>query len=108
MMVATSGGSSAALQPASTGRKLIPVAFALFLLPLAGTRRMRRSGQKLGRFICLLLLALAGIAATTALSGCGSSAGGTTTVPQGTQYTITVTATSGSVTQNTTVTLTIE
>jgi CSLREA domain-containing protein len=107
MMVATSG-TAAALQPISTGRKLVPVAFALLLLPLAGTRRMRRNGQKLGRFICLLLLAFAGIAATTALSGCGSSAGGTTTVSKGTQYTITVTGTSGSVTANTTVTLTIE
>jgi hypothetical protein len=107
MMVATSG-TAAALQPISTGRKLVPVAFALLLLPLAGTRRMRRNSQKLGRFICLLLLAFAGIAATTALSGCGSSAGGTTTVSKGTQYTITVTGTSGSVTANTTVTLTIE
>jgi hypothetical protein len=107
MSVATSA-TTAALQPDPTGRKLVPIALAFLLLPLAGTRRMRRNGQRLGRFICLLFLALAGIAATTALSGCGSSSGGTTKVPQGTQYTITVTATSGSVTQNATVTLTIE
>ncbi len=106
MTVATTA-STAAVQPLSTGRKLVPVAFALLLLPLAGTRRMRRNGQKLGRFLGLLLLALAGIAATTALSGCGSSPGGITTTNRGTTYTMTVTATSGSVTQTTTVDLTL-
>ena len=59
MSIATS--ASAALQPVpNNGRKLVPVAFALLLLPLAGTRRMRRNGQRLGRFLCLLLFALAG------------------------------------------------
>jgi CSLREA domain-containing protein len=103
MSVATSA-STAAVQPLSTGRKLIPVAFALFLLPLAGTRRMRRNGQKFSRYLGLLLLALAGVAATTALSGCGSNPGGKT----GTSYTINVTATSGSVTQTTAVTVTVK
>ncbi|HEY1500091.1 MAG TPA: putative Ig domain-containing protein [Acidobacteriaceae bacterium] len=106
MAVATSA-SHAAVQPLSTGRKFVPVAFALLLLPLAGTRRMRRNGKKFGQFLGLLLLALAGIAATTALSGCGTSPGGSTTTGSGTQYTITVTATSGSVSQNTTVTVTL-
>jgi hypothetical protein len=108
MAVATSASTSAAVQPLSTGRKLVPVALAFLLLPFAGTRRMRRNGQKLSRYLALLLLALAGIAATTALSGCGSSAGGTTTVNKGTQYTINVTATSGSATQSSTVTLTLQ
>jgi hypothetical protein len=107
MAIATSA-TSAAVQPLSSGRKLVPVALAFLLLPLAGTRRMRRNGQKLGRYLALLLLALAGIAATTALSGCGSSPGGTTTVSKGTQYTITVTATSGSASQTSTVTLTLQ
>jgi CSLREA domain-containing protein len=99
---------SAALQPNDTGRKLVPVALAFLLLPLAGTRRMRRNGQRLARFICLLLLALGGIAATTALTGCGSSTGGSNNNGNGTDYTITVTATSGSATQTTTVTLTVQ
>jgi hypothetical protein len=99
MSVATSASSSADLQPLSTGRKLVPVAFALLLLPLAGTRRMRRNGRWLGRFFCLLLLALGGIAATTALSGCGSNSGGTKKTTTGTEYTITVQATSGGVQQ---------
>jgi len=106
MTLATSA-STADLQPLSTGRKLVPVAFALLLLPLAGTRRMRRNGKRLGRLLAILLLGLVGVAATTALSGCGSSAGGTQQTTQGTQYTVTITATSGSVSQKTTVTLTL-
>ncbi len=108
MSVATSASSSADLQPLSTGRKLVPVAFALLLLPLAGTRRMRRNGRWLGRLFCLLLLALGGIAATTALSGCGSNSGGSKKTGTGTMYTITVQATSGAVQQSTTVTLTLQ
>ncbi|HVT96815.1 MAG TPA: Ig-like domain-containing protein, partial [Acidobacteriaceae bacterium] len=99
---------SAALHPESTGRPLVPVALAFLLLPLAGTKRMRRNGQKLGRFVCLLLLALAGVVATTALSGCGSGSGGATKINNATQYTITVTATSGTVAQSATVTLTLQ
>ena len=107
MAVATSA-TSAAVDTQSVGRKLAPFAFALLLLPLAGTRRMRRNGQRLGRYLGLILLALAGIAATTALSGCGSSSGASSKKGQTTTYTITVTATSGSVTENTTVTLAIQ
>ncbi|MGB9031388.1 MAG: putative Ig domain-containing protein, partial [Acidobacteriaceae bacterium] len=101
--------STAAVQPLSTGRKLIPVALAFLLLPLAGTRRMRRHGRRFGQMVCLLLLALGGIAATTALSGCGSSNGtGFNTTTKGTQYTIAIKATSGTVSHSTTVTLTLQ
>jgi hypothetical protein len=102
--------SSAAVQSLSTGRKLIPVALAFLLLPLAGTRRMRRQGRRFGQMICLLLLALGGIVATTVLSGCGSSngsgfgGGGN----KGTPYTVAIKATSGTVSHSTTVTLTIQ
>ena len=101
--------STAAVQPLSTGRKLIPVALAFLLLPLAGTRRMRRQGRRFGQMVCLLLLALGGIVATTALSGCGSSNGAGFNKPgQGTPYTIAIKATSGAVTHSTTVTLTLQ
>jgi hypothetical protein len=69
---------------------------------------MRRHGRRFGRLICLLLLALGGVAATTALSGCGSSPGGSSKTGGGTNYTITVTATSGTVTHTSTVTLTLQ
>jgi hypothetical protein len=108
MAIATTT-SSAAVQPLSTGRKLIPVALAFLLLPLAGTRRMRREGRRFGQMICLLLLALGGIVATAALSGCGSNNGGFGKGGgQGTTYTIAVKATSGSVSHSTTVTLTVQ
>jgi CSLREA domain-containing protein len=107
MSVATAAGSSA-LQPLDIGRKLAPVALAFLLLPFAGTRRMRRHGRRFGRLICLLLLALGCVAATTALSGCGSSPGGSSKTGGGTNYTITVTATSGTVTHTSTVTLTLQ
>ncbi len=105
MVVNTGGASTAAAQPLSTGRRLAPLALALLLLPLAGTGRMRRQGRRFGKMICLLLLALGGIAATAALSGCGSN-NGVTTTPQ--TYTITVTATSGTITHTTTVTLNLD
>ena len=107
MSVATPA-KSAALHPDSTGRTLVPVALAFLLLPLAGTKRMRRNGQRLARFVCLLLLALGGIVVTTALSGCGSNSGGTSKTDNGTQYTITVTAISGSANPTATVTLTLQ
>jgi hypothetical protein len=71
---------------------------------------MRRQGHRFGQMICLLLLALGGIVATTALSGCGSSngsgfgSGGN----KGTPYTIAIKATSGTVSHATTVTLTVQ
>jgi len=101
--------SSAAVQSLSTGRKLIPVALAFLLLPLAGTRRMRRHGRRFGQMVCLLLLAFGGIVATTALTGCGTSNGGSTGGGnKGTPYTIAIKATSGTVSHSTTVTLTLE
>jgi hypothetical protein len=109
MAIATAATGSAAVEPFEIGRKMAPLALAFLLLPFAGTRRIRRHGRQLSRMICLLLLALGGIMATTALSGCGSNNNfnGQKT-PQGTLYTITVTGTSGAVTHTSTVTLTLQ
>ncbi len=103
LIVNTGAGSAALVRPATLGRGLIPVALAFLFLPLAGTRRMRRHGRKLGRLACLLLLVLAGLGATTALTGCGSHAGFSGTTGQ--SYTITVTATSGAIQHTSTVNL---
>jgi sugar lactone lactonase YvrE len=97
--------STAAVHALPIGRGLAPVALAFLLLPLAGTRRMRREGRRFGRFLCLLLLAMAGAAATTALSGCGANTYQQSTTSQ--NYTVTITATSGTVQQSSTVTLTL-
>jgi hypothetical protein len=104
-MAIVTGSTSATLRTLPAGGKLAPVALALLLLPLAGTRRMRRQGQRFGRFMCLLLLALAGVVATTALTGCGASVYHVLTPHS---YTITVTGTSGGAQQSTTVNLSLQ
>ena len=86
------------------GRGLVPVALGLLLLPFS--RRMRRSAGKLGRMAALLLLLVAGAASMAGLTGCGSSTG-YFDQPQQT-YTVTVTATSGTLTHSTPITLTVQ
>ncbi len=109
MAIATAATGSAAVQPFDLGRKMAPLALAFLLLPFAGTRRMRRHGRRLSRMICLLLLALGGVVATTALSGCGSNGGSSgQKTGQGTLYTVTVAGTTGADTHTATVTLTLE
>jgi hypothetical protein len=90
----------------SLAGRLAPFSLALVLLPFAG--RLRRTGKRLGRILCVLLLLTAGIAAATGISACGgSSAGGYFAQPQQ-SYTVTVTGTSGALSHSTTVTLTVE
>jgi len=87
----------------NSSSKLPYLALAVLLLPFAG--RMRRTGRKLGRLLPLLLIA--GLAATAGLSGCASlSAGYFGQAP--TTYTISVTATSGTLTHSTSVTLIVQ
>ncbi|MGA3162031.1 MAG: MBG domain-containing protein [Terracidiphilus sp.] len=87
------------------GFKLPPVLWGVLLLPFAG--KLRRSGKRMRRAISLMLLLAACVAAGTALGGCGgsSSSSGSTTQPS--DYTITVTATSGTVSSSTTLTLVV-
>jgi hypothetical protein len=66
----------------------------------------RRLGKTLGRTIFTLLLLVAGASAMAGLSGCGATSG---FFGQPTQtYTMTVTATSGTLSHATTITLTLE
>jgi sugar lactone lactonase YvrE len=82
-----------------------PIALAMLLLPFAG--RLRRAGKKLGGAVSILLLLVAGVAATIGVSGCGSSGSGFFgQAPQA--YTLSVTATSGSQSRSTNITLTVE
>lgn len=74
------------------------------LLPLLSTRRMRNS--RLGRSLMLLLAITMGGIGLASLSGCGSSGGFQGPKPQ--NYTITVTADSGTVQHSFTVTLIVE
>jgi len=67
---------------------------------------MRRSAGKLGRMAALLLLLVAGAASMAGLTGCGSSTGYFDQPRQ--TYTVTVTATSGTLTHSTPITLTVQ
>ena len=86
------------------GRGLAPLALGILLLPFAG--KMRRSGKRLGRLCCSLLLLLASAGAVAGLSGCGS-VNGFIGQPQTTSN-LTVTATSGALSHTTTLTLTVQ
>jgi hypothetical protein len=86
--------------------KLAPLSLALVLLPFAG--RLRRTGKRLSRMMCVLFLLTAGLAGAVGISACGgSSASGFFAQPQ-LSYTVTVTGTSGALSHSSTVTLTIE
>jgi len=76
-------------------------ALALLLLPFAAGKRTRRTARRLSR-VLLVLLALGAVGV---ISGCG--AGGFFSHATG-SYTVTVTATSGSTTHTTNVTLTVQ
>jgi hypothetical protein len=85
-------------------RKFPPVALGLLLLPLVGMRR--RLGKTLGRTILTLFLLLAGASAMAGLSGCGTNSG---FFGQGEMtYTVLITASSGSLSHSTSVTLTVQ
>jgi hypothetical protein len=85
-------------------RKTPPVLWGILLLPFAG--RMRRIGKRLGKTASILMLMVVGLTAAVTLSGCGSS-NGFFGQPQKT-YTVTVTATSGTLSHSTNLTLTVE
>ncbi len=80
-------------------------AFALLLLPLAFTRRMRQTAGRLGRAARLLILTIALGTLFGALSGCGG--GGFFGHGTG-SYTVTVTANNGPDTHTTNVTLVVK
>jgi hypothetical protein len=82
------------LQKAELNRaKTGSAALALIMVPLAFSRRIRRSSR---RSLYLLLLLLGGIGATTGLTGCGYNGNGFFgQAPQ--IYNITITATSGTI-----------
>lgn len=90
-------------QPTSGGRRLAPIALGFLLL--FGMTTLRKRSKALRRLLCVLAL-LGGIAATTAVSGCGAKAGFFAQAPQ--SYTITTTATAANLQHSTTFTLNVQ
>jgi hypothetical protein len=86
--------------------RLPALALGMLLLPLAGARRLRRSATRMKGYGLALLLALAGFALAASLTGCGATTGFFGQSPK--SYPLVVTATSGNMQHNATVTLTIE
>ena len=85
------------------GRKLPPVLWGILILPFVG--RLRRASKQMRRTISLMLLLAASLATVTALNGCGGKSSSGSSQPS--NYTITVTATSGGVSSFTTLSLTV-
>jgi hypothetical protein len=81
------------------------VAFGILLLPFGG--RIRRSGKRMLRLSCMLLL-LVGAASLVGISGCTAPASGAFSGSSPQTYTITVTTTSASLSQTANVTLIVE
>lgn len=90
------------------GGGAIPVALGLVLLPFAGlplAGRVRRVARGLKEMVCLLVFGAASLALMVGLSGCGGS-GSSNPPPQ--NYTLTVTATAGSLSNTFSVGLVVE
>ena len=103
--------SDAALTHPLTGLSrggLAPMALALLLLPFAG--RMRRVSRSWKGRAWVVVLALAGMVFAGSLTACGGGSGGSSgsggATPQ--TYSLTITATSGSLSQTTTTNLTVQ
>jgi hypothetical protein len=97
---------AAANHPSAGGSlvtRLAPLSLALLLLPFAGL--LRKSGKRLSRLFTVLLLLGAG-AALAGLNGCGTDAGFFGHAQK--TYTVTVTATMGTVSHTSNVTITVE
>jgi hypothetical protein len=96
---------TASSAPQHTPFRIVPpILWGILLLPFAA--RLRRTGKRMARMLSLLLLASAGIAAIATLNGCGTHNGFFGQPQQ--SYTITVTATTGTLTHSTQVTLTVQ
>jgi hypothetical protein len=85
-------------------KKIPSLLWGILLLPFPG--KMRRIGKRLGKTVSILMLMVVSITAAVTLSGCGSS-NGFFGQPQKT-YTVTVTATSETLSHSTNLTLTVE
>lgn len=107
LSIQTAASTASLKQDHRFGGGFAPVALGILLLPFS--TRLRRSARKLGRagsFAALLLLLIGGLAGVAGLTGCGASNGFLGQSPK--NYTITVTATSGTLQHTSTVILNLQ
>ena len=95
-----------AIAPSSTRGPMGAIALGLMLFSLAAVRKLRKSGRRMVQLAGVLLLLTTGAALTAALTGCGVGNGFFGQAQQ--TYTVTVTATSGTVQHSTTLTLNVQ
>jgi hypothetical protein len=102
--IQTAAATATLQSPSSpaTGRRLEP--FALALLFLCGMGGMRRYGRNVRRMLAVVILLTAGAAAMV-LTGCGGN-GFFTQSPK--SYSVTITATSGTLVHSAAVTLNVQ
>ena len=84
---------------------MAPLALGLLLLPFAG--KLRNAGKRLGRAASALLLLFAAMTVMTGLAGCGSTNSIAGPTQQAQTYMVTVIGTAGTLSESTTVTLTV-
>jgi streptogramin lyase len=96
--------TQSAVQPLRNpfGRGALPVALGLLLLPFAGN--WRKAAKRMNRMAWMVVLGLSSVAMIAGLTGCGSAGSG----PSAQTYTLTITATSGSLSHSTTATLIVK
>lgn len=104
MTVTVPATQASVSRPSGLGKAAMPLALGVLLLPFA--RKWRRTGRRLQTLLVLVIVGLGSLGALIGMAGCGSSNGFFGQTPQ--NYIITVTATSGSLSHSTTVTLTVE
>jgi Beta-propeller repeat len=85
------------------GRGALPVALGLLVLPFAGN--WRKAAGRMNRMNWMIVLGLSSLAMIAGLTGCGSSGGSGSSAQT---YTLTITATSGSLSHSTTATLIVK
>jgi hypothetical protein len=103
----TMPATAAVERHAEAARRLGPMALGILLLPFF-LGRLRRCGTRMATPVCLLLIT-AGVGAVSGFIGCGGSNSPVTppAAPSAQSYTVTVTATSGSVSKSTTLQVTV-
>ena len=84
------------------GRGALPVALALLLLPFAGN--WRKAAGRMNRMNWMIVLGLSSLAMIAGMTGCSSGGSGSSAQT----YTLTITATSGSLSHSTTATLIVK